>query len=449
MNFIADKQTLDDLGILNKYRPDSVFTLFNQTKTSGGKKLLEEMFRNLLADEKEINLRSSIFNYFQKQALDFPFNKEQLELMESYLGAGVKRSFPATLLDIFRKKLISSFVGDKSYAAVKSGIYTTIEILSLLKQFLGKMDVQDMENPYARPLKEMKSILGNEKLESICREVGLKKDSVVALAKCDHLLRSVLFAEIRTLVTTIYQLDVYIAVSNVASAKCFSYASAVSRTSRIFQASDLRHPCLKSAVGNTVSLSEKSNLIFLTGANMAGKSTIMKSFGIAVYLAHMGFPVAAKEMLFSVKDGLYSSINVPDNLQLGYSHFYAEVLRVRDVAVSVAGKKDLIIIFDELFKGTNVKDAYDATLAVTKAFSEYRNCFFIISTHIVEVGEALQQECGNMQFLYMPTVMEGSIPRYTYRITKGISADRHGMTIIKNEGILDMILSKKPTVLSS
>jgi len=50
-------------------------------------------------------------------------------------------------------------------------------------------------------------------------------------------------------------------------------------------------------------------------------------------------------------------------------------------------RKDLIVIFDELFKGTNVKDAYDATLAVTEAFSKYRNCFFIISTHIIEVGE--------------------------------------------------------------
>jgi DNA mismatch repair ATPase MutS len=180
-------------------------------------------------------------------------------------------------------------------------------------------------------------------------------------------------------------------------------------------------------------------MLFLTGANMAGKSTLMKSFGIAVYLAHMGFPVAAEKMTFSVRDGLYSSINVPDNLSLGHSHFYAEVLRVKKVAQEVGLGKDLVVIFDELFKGTNVKDAYDATLAVTRELAEYRNCFFIISTHIIEVGEALRVGCDNIRFAYLPTVMEGVTPRYTYVLKEGITADRHGMMIIENEGVVGMI----------
>lgn len=174
---------------------------------------------------------------------------------------------------------------------------------------------------------------------------------------------------------------------------------------------------------------------------MAGKSTLMKSFGIGVYLAHMGFPVAASKMEFSVKDGLYSSINVADNLDLGYSHFYAEVLRVKTVAEQVAADKNLVVIFDELFKGTNVKDAYDATLSITEAFSENRNCFFVISTHIIEVGETLRQRCNNFRFTYLPTVMDGLIPRYTYTLTEGITTDKHGMMIIENEGILDIIRS--------
>ena len=180
-------------------------------------------------------------------------------------------------------------------------------------------------------------------------------------------------------------------------------------------------------------------MIFLTGANMAGKSTFMKAFGINVYLAHMGFPVAAKEMQFSVLEGIYSSINVPDNLNMGYSHFYAEVLRVKKVAEEVSEEKNLVIIFDELFKGTNVKDAYDATLAVTAAFSEYRNCLFIISTHIIEAGQVLKKEQDNIQLLYLPTIMNGTVPAYTYKLQPGISSDRHGMMIIENEGILELL----------
>src|SRR5687768_17075525 len=101
----------------------------------------------------------------------------------------------------------------------------------------------------------------------------------------------------------------------------------------------------------------------------------------------------------------------------------------------------MIVIFDELFKGTNVKDAYDATLAVSAAFARYRNCFFIISTHIIEAGEALQQQSGNILFAYLPTVMEGNIPRYPYTLATGITSDRQGMIIIENERIPELLAS--------
>jgi DNA mismatch repair ATPase MutS len=157
-----------------------------------------------------------------------------------------------------------------------------------------------------------------------------------------------------------------------------------------------------------------------------------------MYLSHMGFPVAAATMDFSVCGGLYSSINVADNISLGYSHFYAEVVRVKQAAEAAASGKRLLLMFDELFKGTNVKDAYDGTLAITQAFSEYRGCLFIISTHIVEVGEALKDN-PTIHFVYMPTVMEGAHPRYTYRLQEGITEDRQGMMIIQNERILELI----------
>lgn len=85
---------------------------------------------------------------------------------------------------------------------------------------------------------------------------------------------------------------------------------------------------------------------------------------------------------------------------------------------------------------------YEATLQVTTAFSKYRNCSFIISTHITEVGEALARGKYPVRFYYLPTIMEGLVPRYTYRLREGITGDRHGMVIIKNEKILEMIDGK-------
>ena len=113
------------------------------------------------------------------------------------------------------------------------------------------------------------------------------------------------------------------------------------------------------------------------------------------------------------------------------------------IAQEVAANKNLVVIFDELFKGTNVKDAYDATVAVVEAFSEHRNCAYIISTHIIEAGQTLMKQCANFKYVYFPTIMDGSIPRYTYRLTEGITSDRHGMMIIRNEKIIDIIRGGK------
>jgi DNA mismatch repair ATPase MutS len=139
---------------------------------------------------------------------------------------------------------------------------------------------------------------------------------------------------------------------------------------------------------------------------------------------------------------MYTTINLPDNLNQGYSHFYAEVLRLKKIANSVNPARNMVVIFDELFRGTNVKDAYDATIAVTEAFAMNKSSIFIISTHIIESADILKERCGNISFLYLPTTLEKGVPRYTYTLSPGITDDRHGMMIIRNEQILD-ILEKK------
>jgi DNA mismatch repair ATPase MutS len=171
---------------------------------------------------------------------------------------------------------------------------------------------------------------------------------------------------------------------------------------------------------------------------MAGKSTFLRSVSTAVYVAHIGFPVAAEEMEFSVLDGIYTTINLPDNLGIGASHFYAEVLRVKKVAAELQANKSLFIIFDEMFRGTNVKDAHEATVEITIAFAAKKKSMFIISSHIVEAGERLQQ-MPSIGFQFLPTRMNGTIPEYTYTLENGITADRHGMIIIRNEGILETL----------
>lgn len=436
MSFTCDKQTQDDLNLLGKYKPGSIYSLFNGTHTRGGEKLLESLFREPLTDPSAINRRSAVFRFAQHRMPEFPLAGMALDLVETYLGAGSGGNLLTAFLGTARKKVSASVLKDEAFGQTKEGLDATVEVLARIRMFMeGLGEAED--HPFRAEVARVREIFADERLGWV--QSAPATLSWPKIAAYDHLLRNTLHQEMQALMDIIHHLDVAIAVGRTAAARGLSYAHALAADRNTFGCEALWHPAVENAVTNPLGLDGSRNMLFLTGANMAGKSTFMKAFGISVYLAHMGFPVAASGMIFSVKEGLYSSINVPDNLSLGYSHFYAEVLRVKNAAEEVARGKNMVVIFDELFKGTNVKDAYDATLAVTASFAEYRNCLFIISTHIIEVGDALRAQCDNLQFAYLPTVMEGVKPRYTYRLENGITSDRHGMMIIENERILELI----------
>lgn len=436
MSFSIDRQTLDELNLLGKYRNGSVYHLFNQVKTRGGERLLDEMFQHPLENATAINERTAVFRYFQEFGMSFPFDVAQLNTMREYLDTGTRKSAALMLGDIFVKKLLSGLARDERYRKIVQGLQATIVVLKNCYVVLGNMAANP--GPYASRIAHLRQLLSNPELDRLLNTDIYQALPVSKLAHFDHLLKDRFHEQMENILHFIYELDVNIAVSQVASSRGFTYAKALAPEKNTFDVTGLRHPCIAKAVGNEVSLQGHSNVLFLTGANMAGKSTLMKAVGIGMYLAHMGFPVAADNMQFSVREGLYSSINVSDNIHLGYSHFYGEVVRVKQAAEAAATGKRLLLMFDELFKGTNVKDAYDGTLAVTAAFAEYTDCLFIVSTHIIEVGAALQ-EYDNIRFAFLPTVMEGSTPRYTYRLQEGITEDRQGMMIIRNEGILELI----------
>lgn len=442
MSFIADKQTLDDLNIPGRYNSKSIYRIFDSVITAGGRKILDQMFQEPLTDHNAINERSSIFRYFGRQSLQLPFSADEFSVVENYLTSAPGSNMAVTTWNVLSRKFLHAVVRDNAYALLETGAGKTIALLLAFRDFVYSLEQEGIYCPVDNDIQTVRNIFNSKQLQRITESYDGEKLSLQQLIRYDHLLKKGCREEMKTLVDIIYQFDVYIAVSAVARTRNLCYAHALPKHKNVMEVTGLFHPSVENAVANDISFHAGSNVTFLTGANMAGKSTFMKSFGIAVYLSHMGFPVAAESMEFSVKDGLFSTINVPDSLEHGYSHFYAEVLRVKKVAEQVSSSKDLVVIFDELFKGTNVKDAYDATLAITSAFSENSNCFFIISTHIIEVGEALKEKGGSFRFLYMPTIMEGNVPRYTYRLKSGITNDRQGMVIIENEGLIALIRKK-------
>lgn len=442
MYFSTDKQTLDDLNIFGK--PDSsVYEIFNQTATLGGANLLEEMFHHPLASEKGIRCRSSVIQYFVSIGRKFPFHTENFGAIEEYLSNKDERSRLAK----DGRNLVSRFnamvAEDIDFKMISVGVKSIISMVFAMKKFVDSL--KDAEKTaYHLHYAAIVELLGSQTFMMLPTSEKYKL-SYEELADLDVLLRFKHPELTRKLLYQIYQLDVFMTVAKIAVRLGFVFPGFVSaEKNALLLLEGVYHPQLKVPVANSLEIDTNGNVIFLTGANMAGKSTFMKSLGIAMYLAHMGFPVAAVRMEFSVFDGIFTTINLPDNLNSGTSHFYAEVLRVKKIAKELRSSKKLFVMIDELFRGTNVKDAYEATIAITQGFATKRNSVFVISTHIIEAGAVLKSKCENIRFRYLPTIMNGNRPVYTYQLENGITNDRHGMIIINNEGILEILKRNNP-----
>ncbi|MHA4807346.1 MutS-related protein [Flavitalea flava] len=436
MIFTTDQQTLEDLNIFGKNGRDSVYSLFNRTNTRGGAAILEELFRYPLSDAGKINERSSTIQYFASLGAIFPFRPELFDAAELYLANTDERTRLSPGERTLGKKITGLIAEDTGYKTIYKGVEALLEIMTGLHDLIKSLSDT---GPYRTQKEEITRLLDSPAFSSFLQDIPPSKLPYTKVAACDEILRFRHRGIIKKVLQHIYYLDVYMSVARTALDRAFVFPVALPKSRHTVLLEGVYHPQLKNPVANTLRITPTSNIIFLTGANMAGKSTFMKSLGIALFLAHMGFPIPAARMEFSVRDGIYTTINLSDDLGMGASHFYAEVLRVKKVAQELSRSKDLFVIFDELFRGTNVKDAYEATIAITSAFAKKTNSMFVISTHIIEAGSILKEKCPTINFVFLPTRMKGNEPVYTYTLETGITADRHGMIIINNEGILDIL----------
>lgn len=449
MAFIIDKQTLTDLKVFNKPQSDSIYGLYNHTHTLGGAKLLEEMFRYPLSSAQAINQRIAVFRLFRAQQLSFTLNTEWFDAIEHYLSNTDERTRLKAHGNNWQQKINRAIGADVAYTTTYKAVTSVAQLFRALEGYLPSLATKDTPHLLQDDIDLFERLRGHECFGWITPSLP-KRLPYALIAKCDELLRFAHRDEVKQLLAIAYRLDLYCAVAHAAQIHNLCFPEIFDEQ---YESGDtlvlegLRHPLLPHAVTNDITLTKGQQVIFLTGANMAGKSTFMKAFSSALYLAHIGMPVAATCMRCGVYYGMYTTINLPDNMHLGLSHFYAEVKRLRRVADQVHKSGRLIVIFDELFRGTNVKDAHEATVEVMKAFCDRPDSLFMISTHIVEAGEELAQVpavADSIRFVYFPTLIDDQgKTRYTYAIADGITADRHGMMIVRNEKILEILTPRK------
>ena len=217
-----------------------------------------------------------------------------------------------------------------------------------------------------------------------------------------------------------------------------SFPEFVEQDHSMVEAKGLYHILLQQPVAYDLELNPENNFLFLTGANMAGKSTLIKAVGSSVFLAHIGMGVPAKKMRLSLFDGLLSNINVVDNIAKGESFFFNEVQRIKNTIQKINDGRKWLVLIDELFKGTNVQDAMKCSSTVIKGLIKIKNSLFILSTHLYEIGEELKIY-PNISFKYFETTVSDDQLVFSYQLKEGISNDRLGYVILKREKVVEML----------
>jgi DNA mismatch repair ATPase MutS len=211
------------------------------------------------------------------------------------------------------------------------------------------------------------------------------------------------------------------------------------RLSSQLRLTGLFHPFLgRTAVPNDLRLDPQVRVCFVTGPNMAGKSTFLKATALALLLAHLGSGVPAASMEFAPVATLFSSVQIADSLSAGESFYLAEVHRIGALAAALEDHGSAVAVVDEPFRGTNVHDAAEATLAVITRLAAHPAALVFVASHVGEVVPAILGD-PRISLLNFAADVTGDRPSFDYRLRDGVSDQRLGMTLLRQEGVLDRL----------
>jgi DNA mismatch repair ATPase MutS len=155
-----------------------------------------------------------------------------------------------------------------------------------------------------------------------------------------------------------------------------------------------------------------------------------------VLLAHAGCGVPAASMEFAAVATIFSSVQITDDLAAGESFYLAEVRRIRALAEALHEHRSMLAVLDEPFRGTNVHDATEASLGVIARLVAHPGALVFVATHLAEVATALRDD-PRVQFLCFSADLAGDRPVFDYRLREGVSTQRLGMTLLRQERVLD------------
>jgi DNA mismatch repair ATPase MutS len=203
----------------------------------------------------------------------------------------------------------------------------------------------------------------------------------------------------------------------------------------VFEGEEVAHPMLPAAqaVRNTVALGPSCQMLLVSGSNMSGKTTLLRTVGVNTVLALAGAPVRAKRLRVSAL-ATGATLRVQDSLVAGRSRFYAEITRVRAIVGLTAGPRPVLFLLDELLSGTNSHDRQHGAEAIVRGLLD-RGAIGLVTTHdlaLSAIADRLAPRAANVHFADR---FEGGTLVFDYRMRPGVVTTSNALALMRAVGL--------------
>jgi DNA mismatch repair protein MutS len=435
-----DAATLQDLEILPAptVRWTTVWSLVNRTRTRVGGEALREKFLNPAQTEGDILALQRAHRALAAAAEDYRriLDRAAVDAVERYLS--VTWQLPSAMPPLRRfRRWYPQYLQD-----IERGRAAVDALLESATELRGRLALAHADGVVLQHLgDEIETLIRTAAAQGLHPPSSRRTTSTTSILQFDQRARDSVKPTLVRLLQCVGRVEALWSVGVAGLEHGWIYPRPSSR----LRASGLFHPFLgRDGVANDLDLDDGVRVCFVTGPNMAGKSTFLKAIAVAVFLAHIGCGVPAAGMEFMPVGTVFSSTQIADNLTAGESFYLAEVRRIGALATALAKHGSAVAVVDEPFRGTNVHDAAEATLAIITRLAAYPAVLVFVASHVGEVVPSILHD-RRIAFWNFAADVTGDQPRFDYRLREGVSQQRLGMTLLRQAGILERLERSAPS----
>ncbi len=476
------------LADLDVFGPDSLYHLLNRTTTSHGSQLLSEHLKQPILSASVISIRQQAVQELSHQP----------EICQAVIAAGLTgkeekgnllsilewlKSKPVILgnkwidairilLPVLNTCLLLYYLASDNYLPILAGIFASWCVTGIYARYITNQHVAvtrktDILQQYAGILKHFSSAKRgeSEELETLIHSTQTAGRSITRLSKLssffDQRLNVLVYLFLNSFLLYDIQLvrmleqwkEVHRApfpewIKNVGTIEMlislaafrfnnplFIFPEPVAGDPRIL-AKNISHPLIqeKERVGNPVEAGMPEKLFLITGSNMSGKTTYLRTVGISLVLAQCGAPVCAELFVFTPMQ-LLTSIRVNDSLQDHTSYFMAELKQLHLIMAKLGTGTPSLVLVDEILRGTNSEDKNHGSEAFIKKLLQYNAlCFF--ATHDLSLGMLQQLLPGQVKNVCFESTLKDDELVFDYRLRDGLAKNRNATFLMQKMGII-------------